>query len=575
MKRSPLFGVLLVLIATVGFVLRFVDLEARPMHNDEANQAVRAGTLLEEGTYTYDPIEYHGPTLYYFSLPIAWLTAGRDFAETSERTFRLVTVLFGAGLILLFALVADGMGRIAAVCAALLTALSPAMVYYSRFYIQETLLVFFTFGIIAAGWRWLQSGRLVWALLAGLFVGMAHATKETCIIAFAAIATALAANAMRREGRGSRVEGLVRHVGWAAVVAVVVSVVFFSSFGANRVGPLDSIRTYVNYFRKAGAESVHLHPWYYYLRMLAFSRYGRGPIWSEGLILVLCLVGLGPALELAIKRSRGRTGPSLTASSRACCPNRRDAFGEMSRQARHDNSLENSPSGRLSFRAKSRNLGLGNTPSRADPGFAGFMAVYTVFMAVAYSVIPYKTPWCMLSFLQGMIVLAGIGAATLIQTPKRIWARAVVAALLAIPTGHLGMQAYRGAVTFGADSRNPYVYSQTGTDYLKLVRRVEDIAKVSPEGYNTLIEVIAHPHSTWPLPWDLRKFTRVGYWTEVADVPDVPGVPMIIASPEMADALAARIGEKYLMEFYGLRPDVLLNIYIRRDLWEAFLATRQ
>ena len=531
MKYRTLFCILLVLAALLGLALRVADLEARPMHNDEANQAVRCGTLLTEGAYTYDPVEYHGPTLYYLSLPPVWLTAGRDFAETSEATFRLLPVVFGVGVILLFGLVADGTGRPAAVCGAVFAAVSPAMVYYSRFYIQEMLLVFFSFGIVAAGWRWLRTGKPGWALLAGFFVGMAHATKETCVIAFAAIAVAAGAARCWVSGVGSRREGsdgpsrvFVQACG-AGLLAIIVSVVLFSSFFTNWSGPVDSIRTYANYFRKAGAESVHLHPWHYYLKMLAFSRYGRGPVWTEGFIVVLALVGLGSALRLTLN---GR--------------------------ARSERPL-------------SINL-------RADPGFVVFMGVYTVFMTVVYSAIPYKTPWCMLSFLQGMIVMAGIGAAVLITTPKRIWARVVVAVLLVPPAVHLGVQAYDGAVTFGADSRNPYVYSQTGTDYLKLVRRVEEIADVSPEGYETFIQVIAHPHNMWPLPWDLRRFTRVGYWTGLEDVPEVPDVPIVISSPEMADGLTKRLGSGYVVEFYGLRPDVLLNVYIRRDLWEAFLQTR-
>lgn len=45
--------------------LRLPDLAARPMHFDEANQAYRAGILLDTGVYRYDPLEHHGPVLYY------------------------------------------------------------------------------------------------------------------------------------------------------------------------------------------------------------------------------------------------------------------------------------------------------------------------------------------------------------------------------------------------------------------------------------------------------------------------------------------------------------------------------
>ena len=48
----------------------------------------------------------------------------------------------------------------------------------------------------------------------------------------------------------------------------------------------------------------------------------------------------------------------------ACCRNRKSAFGEMSRQARHDSFLSNSDLRTLSSRAKSRDLSLSNTPLR-------------------------------------------------------------------------------------------------------------------------------------------------------------------------------------------------------------------
>ena len=147
----------------LALVLRLPQLDRRPMHQDEAVHAIKFQELWETGRYIYDPRDFHGPTIYYAALPIAWMSGVRSFAETSEWTFRLVTVIFGVGLILLLPLVADGLGRAATAWAALLTAASPAFAFYSRYYIQETPLVFFTFAAIACGWRFLRSGRAAWA----------------------------------------------------------------------------------------------------------------------------------------------------------------------------------------------------------------------------------------------------------------------------------------------------------------------------------------------------------------------------------------------------------------------------
>ena len=130
----------------------------RPMHTDEAVHAVKFGLLYDTGRYVYNPKEFHGPTLYYFSLPFVWLSGAHSYAEIrNEVPLRLTPVLFGAGLIALVLFVSDGIGRVAAVCAAVLTAVSPAMAFFSRHYVQEMLLVFFTFCLIAAGWRYART----------------------------------------------------------------------------------------------------------------------------------------------------------------------------------------------------------------------------------------------------------------------------------------------------------------------------------------------------------------------------------------------------------------------------------
>ena len=165
------------------------------MHNDEAVNGIKFGQLWEHGGYQYDPNEHHGPSLPYATFALGRLTgAPQDFDQFTESRLRFITVLFGIGLILLLPLVADGLGRKATLWAGLFTAVSPAVVFYSRYYIHEILLVFFTFLALAAGWRYWRSRRIGWALLAGAGVGLMHATKETFVITLVAAALALGLN---------------------------------------------------------------------------------------------------------------------------------------------------------------------------------------------------------------------------------------------------------------------------------------------------------------------------------------------------------------------------------------------
>ena len=85
----------LALVALAALWLRTHDLARRPMHADEANQAVKLGNLLEHGRYAFDPQDHHGPTLYYATLPVAWLRGETTLATLTETTVRLVPALAG------------------------------------------------------------------------------------------------------------------------------------------------------------------------------------------------------------------------------------------------------------------------------------------------------------------------------------------------------------------------------------------------------------------------------------------------------------------------------------------------
>ncbi|HEY1109058.1 MAG TPA: glycosyltransferase family 39 protein, partial [Opitutaceae bacterium] len=179
----------LLLITLGAFWLRTHDLGRRPMHADEANQAVKLGELLEAGSYAFDPRDHHGPTLYYAAVPIAWIRGQRSLAGLQETTVRLVPALFGTAAVLLLAALAAPLGRWPALAAAAFLAVSPPAVYYSRYFIQETLLATFTLAAIVCARAWWRSGLARWAVLTGVCVGLMQATKASAPL-FLAIALA-------------------------------------------------------------------------------------------------------------------------------------------------------------------------------------------------------------------------------------------------------------------------------------------------------------------------------------------------------------------------------------------------
>ncbi|MDB6020754.1 MAG: hypothetical protein JWQ04_611 [Pedosphaera sp.] len=531
MSRTLAIGLLFAVLAAAA--LRLPELGVRPMHNDEGVNATKLRGLWEQGSYQYDPSEYHGPTLPYLSWAWMKLAGPKNFVDFDEAKLRMVTVIFGLGLILLLPLVADGLGPRATACAAMLTAISPAMVFYSRYFIHEMLLVFFTFLALAAGWRYTQSRRkegniehrtsniehrkaetetgLGWALLAGAAVGLMQATKETFVLALAAMAAALIANRFwnRTAEAGKREPEFkynFKHLAGALVMWLVVALLLFSSFFTNASGPLDAVRTYLPWLHRAGGASPHMHPWNFYVERLAWFHAGKGPVWSEGLILGLAVVGLVAAFV-------------------------RKGLAE------------------------------------GETGFVRFVAFYAVVLAVIYSAIGYKTPWCLLSFWQGMILLAGVGTVALLHWLKARPLQIGAGALLIGLGGQLACQAWRADVQYAADPGNPYVYAQTSPDVENLVERLNGLAKVHSEKERLVIKVMSPENDYGPLQWYLRGFKQVGWY---AEVPSDPLASVMIVSTK----LKAGLDEKKthaMVGLFQLRPQNWFEMYVETNLWNSLV----
>ncbi|MBN2411726.1 TIGR03663 family protein [candidate division KSB1 bacterium] len=511
------------IILLIAAALRLPRLTMRPMHTDEAIHAVKFGTLLEKGEYSYDSNEYHGPTLNYFTLIPAWLKAQKTFIDTDEATLRLIPVAFGIGLILLLLLVVDGLSWPVILAGAFFTAVSPAMVFYSRYYIMEILLVCFSFGVIVSGYRYLKSKNIFWAASAGLFFGLMHATKETCIIVYGAMGLALFLVWLfwyRKDPFPTSFDRktILRHSAVFILSAAIVSALFFSSFGRNPKGVLDSILTFKSYFFKAGNFNFHIYPWDYYFKLLLYSKSMNGPVWTEVFILISGALGFFVAV-------------------------------------------------------------LSHGVKKVDTAFLRFIALYTFILAVVHSIIPYKTPWIMLGFLHGLILLAGAGIIYLFKLRSGFMTKLVLGLIFFAGGTHLIWQSYLSNFKYYTDPGNPYVYSHPGKDIFTITQRIKDLAKINPDGFNTYIEVICPDDDYWPLPWYLREFPNIGWWNKVNM--QNPAAPIILASPRLEPDVMYKLyelpppGQKNLYvplfdTYMELRPLVEIRGYVKKELWDRY-----
>ncbi len=296
-----------------------------------------------------------------------------------------------------------------------------------------------------------------------------------------------------------------KHAALAFGAAFIIWLLLFSSFLSNFVGLVDSVRTYLPWLKRAGGHSPHLHPWSFYLQRLAWFHPAKGPVWSEGLILVLAVVG-------AVVTFIGKKSP-----------------------------------------------------------LHRFLALYTMILTAAYCAISYKTPWCLLSFHHGMILLAGVGAAALVEFFRARALKVVVVAVLVGLTLQLTWQAWRASFVYSTDRRNPYVYAQTVPDILNLVQRTEGIARVAPAGYETVVKIMAPENDYWPLPWYLRRFKHVGWYDKL---PDDPFAPIVVVSSKLDARLDEKSEKKWIMVgLFEMRPGFFFELYVELELWKKYVET--
>jgi predicted membrane-bound mannosyltransferase len=207
--------------------------------------------------------------------------------------------------------------------------------------------------------------------------------------------------------------------------------------------------------------------------------------------------------------------------------------------------------------------------SRGNLFFLRWAGLYTLLLTAAYSAIPYKTTWCLMEFLSGMILLAGVGAVVSVRVVPTRPLKGLLGLALASAVLQLGGQAYRASYVLADDPKNPYVYAHTSADIKRLAADVEQLGMACPEGKEMPIQVIWHDEYYWPLPWYLRSFNNVGYWRQI---PEPPAAPVVIASPTFDAALSEKLDASHLMTgFYEVRHQVLGQIWVRMDVWEAHL----
>lgn len=497
------------------------ELDRRPIHADEAVNAVQASRYIDHGEYRYEPAAYHGPTLVLATRILLGLSLGSDGAarDLDILSFRRVTVAFGLLILVSFLLFVRRGGSFslgAALAAMMFAAVSPSVGFYVRTFIHEPIFVVSILGALAAlCWRLEGPSRAaISAVLLGLSGGVMIATKETWILVFAAgvIASGIV---IASRGRVSPA-GFRSGAKWMASAGVVAIVVAVSLGQIGQSTFTDVFRSFAPYFELGSTGGDHRKPIQYFAQQI-IGWNTRSPVVVSEVPVVVWFLG----------------GVWLVSTRRSSSPSRRSVVTVM---------------------------------------------LFALAMFGISSAIPYKTPWLALTFWLPAILVAGWSIA---EFSTRL-PRAVFVLLVAATIAPLAIASWNASIRFPSDPRNPFAYAQPSRDVTRLTNYLTQLAALpQPEFAPTIQPFVVHivGEHPWPLPWTLRKLEHVGYWPTVSSYraasPPIPAVYIRVQSTgERREAEFSPItspnGEASWYH-YGLRPGTVARVHVD-PAWQARFA---
>ena len=220
-------------LIVLAVVLRVWDLGSRPFHHDESQDAYFSYTFSQDfKSYSYNPL-LHGPVRFYLTALNYKLFGDSNF------TARLAPVYMGTLLVGLPYLLRHQMGRVAAIAAGLILAISPSVLYFSRFAREDIYLAAVSLGLFVACFRFVRKPRTLTLCLIGFLISFSFGVKEsglvTTFIVGGFFITAVGVQGILAQRRGGaftdgEVLGAIAKVGWPAWVSSIAVLVFTYSF---------------------------------------------------------------------------------------------------------------------------------------------------------------------------------------------------------------------------------------------------------------------------------------------------------------------------------------------------------
>ena len=197
-----------------------------------------------------------------------------------------------------------------------------------------------------------------------------------------------------------------------------------------------------------------------------------------------------------------------------------------------------------------------------------YLAIYGVGTLIAYSIVHYKTPWCIISIIWPFLLIFG-AAFFLVPARYRLMRNAVAAVAMLFSFGSAIWLNYFRCTT----DTEPYVYVQTYNDIYKLTRPVLALAQRNPNYYHMAGHLVRQ--SAYPFPWILGDFPNVGYYEHDNLPPKVDADFLLVQEDKIAN-VESKLHDSYYTEPLRIRPyQDTSKLYLNAKRFSEFFPNRQ
>jgi uncharacterized protein (TIGR03663 family) len=527
-KKIFTFERVFFLILIVAILLRFWQLDLKLLHHDEAIHSWFSYELLTKGAWIYDP-SYHGPFLYY-------VTAGMFAAfGSSDLVARLLPCLFGTLLIPLVYCIyrLDYITKNQTLLVSLFIAISPDMIYFSRFLRHDIFMLFFTFLMLVALLYYFERGKPWFAVITAIAMAGALSCKEEMPVIVLIFASFFAIAIWR--GSLTLPSTWKRDLILGALIVIAIMSILYSGFGGHPdtlvgknfgVTADEGIHFEINStgWYKAIDHWTAMHkqqrlggPWFYYVPLYLLY---------ELPIFFLAIIG---TIQFLIKGI----------DFRVLCM-------RLNLILRYRNKPV--PSGELATITLRQLQAEPPVRSKSDEFFR--LCIYWMILTMAlYAYVGEKVPWLIIPQLLPMCFVA---------TYQLNWQKTIIALV-----GCLFLIGMTWHVAFvPADISEPIVQVQNSED-MRIVMQLMDASD----------RVVIASKDYWPLPWYYRgdRWNKIKFYgdqgTQKTITENKPGV-IILHDTESYPSLDGYEKKTYKLSYWFSFYDNekrLLDYYLHRD----------